>query len=187
MVVRNKFYKLIERYRGILKEKQKKFGNGASAKSVKSKNIILDFYLRNNRWPSRLSKNKREKQLASRFENYISKENKCYDSNLRRIALVAGRKTNHKRKHDIEGFKKEILKFIEDNGRVPSPSRKHQILEGEATLRHRLDYYTLDKNDTTFLGKVYDGDKCHRSGIPSKYRAIINKALDVEKPLIRLV
>ena len=73
------------------------------------------------------------------------------------------------------------------NNRVPTTSRKHELIKGEATLRNRLEYYTKDKNDMTFLGKIYAVDKCHLSGIPAKYRPIINEALDVEKPLIRLV
>ena len=38
----------------------------------------------------------------------------------------------------------------------------------------------------TLLGRIFEVDKCHLSGIPMKYRAIINKSLDVERPLVRL-
>jgi len=184
MVVRNKVYGVVEKYRSLL---FKKATNKQLMKGYKSKSRILDFYLKNNRWPSRLSTNKREKQLGVRFENFVSKEAPSYDSNFRRLAMATGRNTNNKRKHNVRGFKKEILEFVKTNGRVPSTSYKYGNSEGEARLRHKLDYYTLDKNDMTFLGKVYEGDKCHRSGIPAKYRALINESLNVDRPLIRLV
>lgn len=100
--------------------------------------------------------------------------------------MATGRTTNHKRKHDVKGFKKEILQFMETHGRAPM-SRRHQTVEGEGCLREKLNRYTLELKDMTFLGEVYGKDKCHRSGIPGKYRKLINESLDVEKPLIRLV
>lgn len=101
--------------------------------------------------------------------------------------MATGRTTNNKRKHNVQEFKKDILAFLEEHGRVPVIHRDHELVEGESLLRSRLDYYTREGHDTVLLGKVYDLDPCHKSGIPSKYRALINQALDVEKPLIRLV
>jgi hypothetical protein len=184
MVIRNKLYRIIEKYRSLLKIR--KYKNGRLKIGNRSKNLVLDFYLKNNRWPSRLSPNKREKRLAQRFENYISKESLSFDPNFRRIAMVTGRTTNNKRKHDIEGFKREILEFIKDNGRAPI-RYSAEVIEGEGNLRSKLDRYTLTLKDMTFLGKIYELDRCHRSGIPYRFRAIINEALDVEKPLIRLI
>ena len=98
-----------------------------------------------------------------------------------------GRKVNNKRKNNVQGFKKDILLFVKEHGRVPITHRNNEIVEGESLLRHRLDYYTNKCNDMTLLGEVYNLDPCHKSGIPSKYRALINEALSVKKPLIRLV
>lgn len=184
MVVRNKLHGIFDKYRVLLETNlKKKKGNRLG---VSSKGKVLDFYLKNNRWPSRLSKNNTEKLLGSRFENYVSKESAMYDPHFRRIAMVTGRATNNKRKHNVEGFKKEILEFVKEHGRAPM-SYRDQTIEGEGNLRCKLNRYTLTLKDMTFLGKVYEGDKCHRSGIPSKFRSIINKALNVEKPLIRLI
>lgn len=183
MVARNKVYGTIERYRDFLNARQKLSGNGATLRGVKTKNRVLDFYLKNGRWPNRRATNKREKTLATCFENYVSKEAASYDPHFRRLAMAAGRGTNNKRKHDIPGNKKKILEFIKTNGRTPSIDVKE-----EKALRHKLNYYTQEKNDMTFLGEVYEVDKCHRSGIYGKYRKIINEALaDSTAPLIRLV
>jgi hypothetical protein len=179
--------KVIENYRLLLKKRTKESRcKGKVRIGNRSKNRILDFYLKNKRWPDRKSDNKRERTLGTRFENYLSKTSLTYDSAFRGIVLATGRKASGKRKHDIEGFKKEILAFVETNGRVPSTSYEYQTTEGEARLRHKLDYYTRKKNDTTLLGMIYETDKCHLSHIPMKYRAIINRSLNVEKPLIRL-
>jgi hypothetical protein len=188
MVVRNKFYSILDKYRSFIKKKvEKGFYRGQTRKGLKKKNKILDFYLSNNRWPKRNGATDTERTLATAFENYLSKESGTYDAKLRRIVMATGRKSNHKRKHDIAGYKKEIIAFMKEHGRVPSTSYKYQTFEGEARLRHKLDFYTVEKNDMTFLGVVYGYDKCHKSGIPAKYRALINKSLDVEKPLVRLV
>jgi hypothetical protein len=190
MVMENKLHRTIRKYRNLLKVKaEKRKGERYYTlllKGNKSKNKVLDFYLENNRWPNCRNGSVYERKLGRRFENYVSKEAASYDPHFRRIAMASGRTTNNKRKHDIEGFKKEILTFIETHGR--SPMRyQDQTVEGEGNLRSKLDRYTLTLGDMTFLGKVYSSDPCHRSGIPAKYRPIINKALDVEKPLIRLV
>lgn len=186
MVVKNRSYQLASSYRDRLNKGL--FGaNGILKRSIRSKNKVLDFFLGNGYWPSRLSKSKKERVLAARFENYISKENLCFDQELRDLSLATGRTTNNKRKHDVDGHKKEILEFLKTHNRAPSTSYGYSLIDGEARLRHKLDYYTLDKNDMTLLGKVYEVDKCHRSGIAAKYRAIINQSLDVEKPLIRLI
>ena len=142
--------------------------------------------MKNNRWPNRRSKNKAERKLGQVFENFVSKEAASYDSRMRRIAMTTGRTTNNKRKHNVNGFKEEILDFIKTYGRTPMRYRGETI-EGEGSLRSKLDRYTLTLKDMTFLSKVYNADPCHRSGIPSKFRPIINKALETEKPLIRLV
>jgi hypothetical protein len=192
MVVRNKLYGVFDKYRNLLKSKLEKRGRGfrngygGLSKGNKTKNKILDFYLKNHHWPSRLSGNKAEKQLATKFENFVSKTAASYDPHFRRIAMLTGRTTNNKRKHNIKGFKKEILEFIETHGYVPQVKR-HETIEGEGELRNKLNRYTLTKNDMSFLGKVYSLDPCHRSGIPSKFRAIINEILDTETPLIRMV
>lgn len=188
MVVRNKLYGLLDKYRALIKKKSKNgFYKGQTKKSVAKKNKILDFYLSKNRWPKRNGSTAKERTLAMAFENYLSKESGTYDANFRRIVMSTGRKSNNKRKHDIAGFKQEIIAFMKEHGRVPSTSYKYQTFEGEARLRHKLDFYTIEKNDMTFLGIVYEHDKCHKSGIPVKYRALINKSLDVERPLVRLV
>ena len=186
MVIRNKFYRIIDKYRGLLIKRYNESKNKMTLESNRTKNKILDFYLKNNRWPSRKSKNKTEKKLGSCFENYISKENFCYDSSLRRIVMATGRKSNNKRKHDKKALKKEIIDFIEKNGRVPNRYNRFQEIEGESKLRNNLDRYTQQYGDTTFLGQVYSLDPCHRSGIPLRFRPIINKSLDVDKPLFRI-
>jgi septum formation topological specificity factor MinE len=194
MVVRNKVYRVIDAYRSLLKTKAKqhlvtvgKLGLKGIKKGNKSKNRILDFFLANNRWPSRISENKRERVLGYRFENFVSKEAASHDPNFRRLAMATGRTSNHKRKHDVAQFKKDIVEFLQQYGRVPSTSYEYQTVEGEARLRHKLDYYTKKRNDMTLLGTVYKYDKCHLSGIPVKYRKILNEQLDLEKPLIRMV
>jgi hypothetical protein len=186
MVVRNKFYRIIDKYRRILTKRYTKTKSVMTVNSNRSKNKILDFYLKNNRWPNRRSNNKTEKRLGSKFENYVSKENFCYDPNFRRIVMITGRKSNNKRKHDRSILKKEILDFIEKHGRTPNRYGRPQEFEGESKLRNNLDRYTQVYKDMTFLGEVYSLDPCHRSGIPLKFRPLINKALDVDKPLFRI-
>lgn len=188
MVVKNKWISIFNEYRKTLVEKLKKHDRpGSLYVGNKSKNKCLDFYLKNNRWPNRLSIFKRERQLAQRFENYVSKQNKSYDPEFRKLVMSTGRVSNNKRKHNVAEFKKEIIAFLEEHGRVPTTSRECEIFEGEGRLRNKLDYYTKKKNDMTLLGKIYDTDKCHLSGVPSKYRKIINEALDIDKPLIRII
>lgn len=191
MVVKNKWIVIFNEYRKNLKEKfiNKSIDKGRSQIVIgnRSKNRCLDFFLKNNRWPSRLSSLKRERQLAQKFENYTSKQNPSYDAKLRDIVMSTGRVSNNKRNHNVSEFKKEIIAFLKEHGRVPSTSREYETIEGEARLRNKLDYYTKEKNDMTLLGKIYETDKCHLSGIPSKYRKIINESLDVDKPLIRMV
>jgi hypothetical protein len=182
--------RIFDKYRALIKSRVAKTNNKYRSFVVRgnrSKNSILTFYLTNGRWPNRKAEGKRERDLGQRFENFIAKESGSYDPQLRRIVMALGRKSNHKRKHDVQGFKKEILAFIKEHGRVPSTSYQYQTNEGEARLRHKLDYYTQKKKDMTLLGKIYETDKCHLSGIPVKYRKLINESLDVEKPLIRLV
>lgn len=186
MVVRNKLYKIFDRYRSFLKYKKNSNPNKLTSQSNKTKNKILDFYLDKGRWPNRRSKNSFERALGQRFENYLSKESGCYDSSLRRLAMATGRTTNKKRKHNKKEFKRQILEFIDQYGRTPM-AYDSQIIEGEGNLRHKLDYYTLKNNDMSFLSEVYKKDRCHKTGIPGKYRALINKALESDKPLIRLV
>lgn len=188
MVVKNKWVAVFNQYRESLRERIEKHPRpGSMSRGNRSKNKCLDFYVKNNRWPSRLSALKTERQLAQKFENYVSKQSLTHDPEFREIVVSTGRVSNNKRKHNIAEFKKEIIAFLEEHGRVPSTSREYETVEGEARLRNKLDYYTKQKNDMTLLGKVYETDKCHLSGIPSKYRKIINEALDVDKPLVRLV
>ena len=185
MVIRNKLYKVIDRYIKLLTDRKNKTDNKLTLKSSGGKLKVIAFFKTTGRWPTRKSKSKQERKLASCFENYISKKNRCYDSNFRRLVMASGfRSTNNKRKHNVKGFKIEILEFIEMHGRVPS---RLGNIEGENNLHYKLNYYTNKKKDMAFLGKVYKGDKCHRSGILGKYRSIINEALDIDKPLIRLV
>ena len=184
MVTRNKLYRIFDKYRALLKSKQEKSKNALTYLANKSKNKILDFYEKNGRWPNRRSEKIIERLLGQRFENYVSKESGSYDPHFRRLAFVTGRTTNNKRKHDVKGFKKEILDFMAANGRTPAIRSSCQE---ENNLRQKLNYYTREKHDMTFLGKVYEADKCHKSGIKGKFRPLINAALDVKKPLIRLV
>ena len=189
MVVRNKLHRIIDKYVTLL-EKNKtvtvknRYGTYQLSlkRGIDSKKRIINFFLKNNRWPSRLSAKTEERKLGFKFENCISKESPLYDPSLRRIAMTTGRTSNNKRKHNVRGFKKEILEFIQEHGRVPAVHAG-----GESQLRSRLDYYTNECNDMTLLGQVYEVDKCHKSGIPSKYRVTINEALSGSKPLIRLV
>jgi hypothetical protein len=187
MVVRNKLYRIIDKYHGLLMNKYRKTGSKNTLKTNRIKNKILDFYLKNNRWPNRRSLNKNEKRLASKFENYISKENGCYDPSFRRIVMSTGRKSNNKRKHDRKALKREIIDFIVKYGHVPNRYNRPHEIEGESKLRGNLDRYTGEYGDMGFLGQVYSLDPCHRSGIPLKFRPLINKSLDVDKPLIRMV
>jgi hypothetical protein len=191
MVVKNKWVAVFNEYRKNLKEKflniKPDKGREQMVAGNRSKNRCLDFYIKNNRWPSRLSVLKKERLLAQRFENYVSKQSKSHDPEFRKIVMRTGRISNNKRKHNVTEFKKEIMSFLREHGRVPGSSRQYETIEGEARLRQKLDYYTKEKNDTTLLGKIYDTDKCHLSGIPLKYRRIINESLDIDKPLIRLV
>ena len=192
-----KVYRIFEKYRNKIKADLKAIpkGEGAGrgrntrkmqARGVRSKNQILDFFLKNGSWPTRLSDSKVERRLAQRFENYVAKTAKTYDPTFRLIARALGRKTNGKRPHNVVGFKEEIMAFLKEHGRVPA-TRSGEKIPGEATLRNKLDYYTKQGNDMTLLGMVYKEDPCHRSGIPSRLRPFINAQLDVTKPLIRLV
>lgn len=194
-----KVYRLFERYRANLRKKYaamksggKGSGKGSGAgktmfkRGMATKNKCLDFFLKNNRWPTRLSDSKVERQLAQSFENYIAKTAGSYDRDFRRIAMATGRKSNYKRRHNVAGFKEEIITFMKKHGRVPT-SRSGEVIPGEGTLRNKLDYYTKQGNDMTLLGLVYKEDKCHRSGIPMRFRPLLNEQLDTEKPLIRLV
>ena len=185
MVIRNKFYRIIDKYRDLLVKRYEKTKHKTILRGNRTKNKILDFYLKNNRWPNRRSKNKTESRLGAKFENYVSKENFCYDPSFRRIVMSTGRKSNNKRKHDRKALKKEILDFIEVNGHVPRGYGQGD--KGEGKIRQNLYTYTSKYGDTTFLGKVYALDPCHRSGIPMKFRALINKSLDTDKPLIRMI
>jgi hypothetical protein len=192
-----KVYRIFEKYRNKLKSDVKAIptGEGAGigqntkkvrAKGARSKNRILDFFLANGRWPDRVTDSKRERQLGTRFENFIAKTSPSYDPTLRRIARALGRGTNNKRPHNVVGFKEEIMVFVKEHGRVPTTKAGEKIA-GEGTLRNKLDYYTKQGNDMTLLGMVYKEDPCHRSGIPMRFRPYINQQLDVTKPLIRLV
>jgi hypothetical protein len=183
MVVRNKVYRAIDKYRSLLVSR----ANKKDRKSNRSKNRILDFYLKFNRWPRRNGSTQTERTLGARFENYCSKTAPRYDVSFRRLARVLGRGTNNKRKHDKRGFKKQILEFIEKHGRIPN-RYKFAKIPGEGNLNAKLTYYTTKNNDMTFLGQVYSGDKCHRSGIPFKFRPLLNGLLQenrLEEPLIR--
>lgn len=185
MVQRNKIYDMIEKFRIILNKKL--LGtNKATKKTIRSKNKVLNFYLKGGKWPSRLSNNKEERTLAARLENYLCKSSKSFDTEFRKLCMESGRTTNNKRKHNIKQFKQDILNFIKKYGHAPR-RYKNATMEGEGNLKHKLDYYVLTKNDMSFLSEVYALDPCHRSGIPMKFRSLINKALGVEKPLIRLV
>lgn len=183
MVVRNKWIALFDGYRAMIKEKGK---NEQIKKGNRSKNRVLDFFLKHNRWPERKSEKVTERTLGYRFENYMSKAAPAFDEEFRTLVMLTGRVSNNKRNHDVAGFKKEILEFIEKHGRAPNRYRFAKI-EGEGNLKAKLDYYTLKKNDMSFLGEVYALDKCHRSGIPMKFRRILNEQLEVEKPLVRMV
>ena len=188
MVVRNKFYRIIDRYRKYLAEKYRKTGYKTTLKTNKAKNKILDFYLKNNRWPKHNGQTKTERNLACRFENYIARGGSPqFDANLRRIVMSTGRKSNNKRKHDRKTLKREILDFIVKYGHVPNNYNRPHEIEGEGKLRVNLDRYTGKYGDMGFLGQVYSLDPCHRSGIPLKFRPLINKSLDVDKPLVRMV
>jgi hypothetical protein len=192
-----KVYRIFEKYRNKLKADLKTVPKGEGAgrgantrvqtiRGNRSKNRILDFFLKNGRWPNRVSDSKTERQLGTRFENFIAKTAAAYDPTLRRIARALGRGTNNKRPHNVAAFKKEILTFIKENGSVPT-TRSGEKIPGEGQLRNKLDYYTKNANDMTLLGMVYKEDPCHRSGIPMKYRPLLNQQLDVTKPLFRLV
>lgn len=180
-----KFKKLLQ----TRMDKRKTAGDRTSQlrRANRSKRRILKFFVENGRWPNRRGTNVSETKMGTLFENYMSKESLSYDSTFRRIAMATGRKTNNKRAHNIQGFREEIIAFVKENGRVPSTSYEYQKLEGEACLRHKLDYYTKKRKDMSLLGIVYASDPCHLSGIPVKYRPLINQFLMVEKPLCRII
>lgn len=195
MVMRVKLHRVIDAYRSLLITKAKRhltlpgkksFGIKQLRQGNRKKNKILNFFLATGRWPKRTADSKRERLLGTCFENFIAKESPSYDSNLRRIARSTGRGTNNKRKHDVAGFKQQIIEFMKEYGRVPT-THAGETIEGEGTLRSKLDYYTKQMNDMTLLGTIYKYDKCHLSGIPVKYRRILNEQLDLEKPLIRMI
>lgn len=184
----NRVQKLLNAYLRLLKVRLEGTTKGRSliVKGNRSRRRVVAFRMKHGRWPSRLAKNPTEKELGTRFELFVSKESGVYDPQLRRIAMITGRKTNNKRKHNVKAFKAEIIEFIQKNGRVPT-TYSGQKIEGEGALRQKLDYYTREANDMTLLGEVYSLDKCHRSGIPARYRPLLNEALkDLEAPLARL-
>ena len=138
-----KILNLFNRYRALLDKRSKespKLGRKSLRRGNRSKNKILDFYILNGRWPKRSCSGAYERRLAQKFFNFISKESGSYDLQLRRIALATGHKSNHKSKHDVVEFKKKIISFVEENGRVPSPCYACEQIEGEANLRRKLDY-----------------------------------------------
>lgn len=184
----------IDKYKELIKQRIKDNPRFRTLlrRGYNKKMRILAFFERKGRWPRRtdtrvIFTTATERTLAMSFENYMSKEAKAYDADFRALAMsISGRKTNNKRKHNVKEFKNEILQFLATHGRVPSTSYEYQTVEGEAKLRHKLDYYTNDCGDMTLLGEIYSVDKCHKSGIPVKYRRLINQAIEVEKPLVRL-
>jgi hypothetical protein len=181
--------RIFAKYRKLIKTREIKGQYlGSVRNGNRTKNRILDFYEKHGRWPHRKSEKIIERKLGQRFENFVAKATLTYDPQFRRIVMALGRKSNNKRAHDVKGYKQEILNFIKEHGRVPSTSYEYQPTAGEARLRHKLDYYTQECNDMTLLGAVYAVDKCHKSGVPMKYRQKINQALsDEAKPLIRTV
>ena len=180
--------RIVKKYQDKLQRDFKlvKTGKIQALRIFRSKNRCLNFFLKNNKWPKRNGETVTERTLATRLENYLAKTSLTYDYSLRRIVIAFGRKSNHKRKHDVQGFKTEILNFLAEHGRAPT-TKSGEVIPGEGNLRHKLDYYTKQGNDMTFLGLVYKEDPCHRSGIPMRFRRILNQQLSVEKPLIRLV
>lgn len=189
MVMQNAILKELNAYLELIKLRAKLMNpryKGVVRKGNRSKQKIVAFYKKYNCWPQRTSEDRVERSLATKFENFVSPTAPAFDEELRRIALSSGRKTNGKRKHNVQGFKKEILSFVEEHGRVPTTASGEKI-PGEGNLRHKLDYYTKQMNDTSFLGLIYKGDKCHKSGIPMKFRKVINQNIDLDKPLVRLV
>lgn len=193
-MTQERIIKLFNKYRALLKHRR--VTNLTSAvnglrvirqkkniiKSTKSKNQILDFYLLNGRWPSRKAVKIQERKLGARFENYASNAGMSADPTFRKIVLALGRKPTFKRKHDVKGFKQEILNFIAENKVVPGYVLNEN--EDDKKLRQKLDYYS--RTDRTFLGKVYKLDPCHKSGILRKYRPTINSQIETDKPLVRL-
>lgn len=183
-----KLAKVFQRYLDLLavRKKRSKGKKGNFGNSFRSKERLIRFFDKNGEWPSKNSPYVIDKQLALRLENYLSKASPMYDPVLRRIVLATGRKPSGKRPHNPALFKEEILEFTKLHGRAPM-RYKTEIVPGEGNLKAKLDYYTLINKDMAFLGKMYALDKCHRSGIPNRFRPLINSQLDVEKPLIRLV
>lgn len=197
MAPKNKLYRILDKYldlkrieilekRKEVDSKGRKRKTGDLEKGLRARRKIVAFFKANDRWPTRRSKSVREQRLGCSFENLVSKESTGFDAKFRRIVMAMGRKSNNKSKHNVQGFKQDILAFVKEHGRVPT-THSGATVEGEGTLRGKLDYYTKTKKDMTLLGKVYETDKCHLSGIPSKYRAIINANIDLDKPLARMV
>lgn len=183
-----KLARTLQRYLDLLdvRKKRSKGKKGNFGNSYNSKVRIIKFFDKNGEWPSKFSPYVLDKQLASRLVNYVSKTSLMYDPVLRLIVLATGRKASGKRPHNMPLFKAQILEFAKLHGRAPC-RYQDEVIPGEGNLKAKLDYYTLEKNDMAFLGEVYRLDKCHRSGIPNRFRPMINESLDVEKPLIRLV
>lgn len=182
-----KIAKVLSRYLNLLALRKKRLGRGNGFSGIRTKEKVINFFNKNGEWPSRLSPYKKDKKLATSFENFVCKSSPSYDPILRRIALATGRKNVFKSKHSVILSKQEIIEFIKTHGRAPTTHKAQEIIPGEANLRRKLDYYTINRNDMTLIGQVYATDKCHRSGIPMRFRPLINSHLDIEKPLIRLV
>jgi hypothetical protein len=162
-------------------------GSKIKRKGYRSKRRVINFLVLNGRWPTNYkAATQTERLLGRRFNNYISKMSLCYDERFREIVLMTGFKARKKPKHDVSGMRIRIMDFVEKHGRMPT-NQKAETIAGEGVLRRAFDYYVKRRNDMSLLGFAYANDPCHLSGIPMKYRTIINEALDTEKPLIKLV
>ena len=188
-----KLNKVFQHYLNLLDLRNKRLcnkptyqGNKQARKGYESKKRIIAFFVQNGEWPSIRSTYKNDKILGNRLENFVCPRSASYDSILRRIVMSTGRKSNNKRQHNPALFKEQILEFMRVNGHAPRKYREQKLFN-EGNLKAKLDYYTLTNKDMTFLGKVYDLDPCHRSGIPMRFRPVINEQLDIDKPLIRMV
>jgi hypothetical protein len=184
-----KLNKVLAHYLDLLEVRKKRAKKsrhpGNFRKGIRTRQRIIDFFIKNGEWPSVRSTYMMDKKLGNALENYVCPKSVSYDPVLRRIVMATGRKTNNKRSHNPAMFKEQILEFIKLTGHAPR-RYSDQKLPGEGNLKAKLDYYTLTNNDMYFLGKVYGLDKCHRSGIPMKFRPLLNRELEVGKPLVNL-
>ena len=149
------------------------------------KRDILKWAEKYGKLPSRLSEDKKERKLACRMENYLSKKSKSFDPEFRNIIYSKyPRKVNNKRDHDKEQRIREAIEFVKENNRVPFHSEAIDSTPEERLMRSIISNYTSPSSplyNEDLVKTIKNIDKCYLTGIPVKYRRCINNALDGSK------